>query len=51
MKHHQNEKDEFIVEDIDENFSTWLNKDYISPELRAKLSQSHVLILPYENFR
>jgi hypothetical protein len=37
--------------DSNENFYTWLSRDYITEELKTVLKNSSILIVPFENLR
>lgn len=39
------------IEKSNENFDFWINKDYINEEIRQKLKECNVLVLPDEGFR
>lgn len=39
------------VLDSNENFKTWLDRDYITEELRSELKNASILIVPFENLR
>jgi hypothetical protein len=51
MKHESGMENITITESVEESFGFWLNKPYISDELRSVLSSANVLIVPYEGFR
>ena len=40
-----------IVSESDKGFSYWVNREYISDDLRARMAGSNVLIVPFEGFR
>jgi len=42
---------DFKVSDSSENFSTWINRQYIPQDLRGTLQDVNILFVPYENFR
>jgi hypothetical protein len=42
---------ELIAVDSKENFETWINRDFITPELRLILSKASILIVPFEDLR
>ena len=46
-------KDEikFNTSQSDKGFSYWMNRPYVSENLKKKLETANVLIVPYENFR
>lgn len=39
------------VLDSNENFQTWLSRDYITEELKTVLKDASILIVPFENLR
>ncbi|NHM04322.1 hypothetical protein [Flavobacterium celericrescens] len=39
------------VLESNENFQTWLNRDYITEELKTVLNNASILIVPFENLR
>jgi hypothetical protein len=51
MSQEPNVETEFIVEDSEENFSSWINRPYVPEELRNQLVAANVLIVPREGFR
>lgn len=42
---------DFKVSDSSENFSTWINRQYIPQGLKRSLQNVNILFVPYENFR
>lgn len=51
MDHVRKDSVEFSISETSENFSYWLNRPYISEELRKELNKSTLLVVPSENFR
>ena len=51
MKHETSKEKEVVIEDTDHDFSYWLNRPYISEELRKELEKSDILIIPKEGIR
>lgn len=45
------DKADFAITDSEESFDTWLNRPYLSGELRQQLRKADVLIVPIEGFR
>lgn len=43
--------DEINIKKINESFESWLNKPYISEDLKENLSNSNLLFIPEESFR
>lgn len=39
------------INDSNETFSTWLNRDYIDKELQKELAKASILLTPFENLR
>lgn len=50
MDHDFKEADDLIIKGTTENFETWINKDFISEELRVQLRKSDILLIPVEGF-
>lgn len=42
---------ELTITDSNENFSTWLTKEFVNDELRESISKASILIVPFENLR
>lgn len=42
---------ELTITDSNENFSTWLTKEFVTDELRESISKASILIVPFENLR
>jgi len=42
---------ELTIIDTNETFESWLNKDFITEDLRKLLSNASILIVPFENLR
>lgn len=42
---------ELTITDSNENFETWLTKDFVTDELRQLVSNASILIVPFENLR
>lgn len=42
---------DFKVSDSSENFSTWINRQYIPQDLKGSLQKVNILFVPHENFR
>jgi len=51
MKHETDKPYGLVITDSSENFDTWINRGYISKELRQDLKNSNILIVPIEGFR
>ena len=51
MNHDSKEANNLVIKDTPEDFETWINKDFISPELRVQLRKSDILLIPTEGFR
>lgn len=46
MKHETKKVNEIIINDTFENFDLWINKDFISDELKAELRKADILLVP-----
>lgn len=42
---------ELAITDSNENFETWLSKDFVTDELKQLVSNASILIVPFENLR
>ena len=42
---------ELTINDTSENFETWLNKEFVTPDLKKLLSDKSILLIPFENLR
>lgn len=42
---------ELTIIDTNENFETWIAKDFVTDELRESLSKASILIVPFDNLR
>lgn len=42
---------ELTINDTNENFETWLNKEFITPDLKQLLADKSILLIPFENLR
>jgi hypothetical protein len=42
---------ELTITDSNENFGTWLTKEFVTEELRESISKAAILIVPFENLR
>ena len=42
---------ELTITDTTESFESWLNKEYVTDELRKLISDASILIVPFENLR
>tara|TARA_R110000868_G_scaffold289573_1_gene549815 strand:+ start:428 stop:1012 length:585 start_codon:yes stop_codon:yes gene_type:complete len=42
---------ELTINDTNENFETWLNKEFVTPDLKKLLSDKSILLIPFENLR
>jgi hypothetical protein len=42
---------ELTINETNENFETWLNKEFITSELKELLIQKSILLIPFENLR
>lgn len=42
---------ELTITDSNENFGTWLTKEFVTDELRESISKAAILIVPFENLR
>jgi len=51
MKHETDKPDDVLITDSSENFDTWINRKYISEELKNNLRKAHILLVPTEGFR
>ncbi len=51
MKHETDKPDNVLITDSSENFDTWINRKYISEELKNNLRKAKVLLVPTEGFR
>ena len=51
MQHESEKIDEIVVEDSAENFDTWIGRQYISADMKEKLRQVDVLLVPSEGVR
>ncbi len=45
------EKDNILITNVNDSFKMWLNKPYISKELKEDLSKANLLIIPEEKYR
>lgn len=51
MKHGTDRIDDVVITDSSENFDTWINREYISEELKSDLKKANILLVPTEGFR
>ncbi|BDA80168.1 hypothetical protein LPTSP3_g30980 [Leptospira kobayashii] len=51
MKHESTEEDKLTITESEIDFENWITKDFISPQLKSKLTESQILIVPTEGFR
>ncbi len=51
MKHEIDKLDDVVITDSSENFDTWINREYISEELKNNLRKASILLVPTEGFR
>lgn len=51
MKHEIDKLDDVLITDSSENFDTWINRKYISEELKNILRKANILLVPTEGFR
>lgn len=51
MKHETDKLDDVLITDSSENFDTWINRKYISEELKNNLKKANILLVPNEGFR
>lgn len=42
---------EITITDTKDNFESWLNKEFVTEELRKLISDASILIVPFENLR
>lgn len=42
---------EITITNTNDNFESWLNKEFVSEELRKLISNASILIVPFENLR
>lgn len=42
---------ELTITDTTDNFESWLNKEFVTDELRKLISDASILIVPFENLR
>ena len=42
---------ELTINDVEENFDSWLSKDFLNEELRETLGKVDILLVPFENLR
>lgn len=49
MDHESKDVDGWIIRDSEENFETWISKDFVSDSLRDKLKKADILIVPIES--
>jgi hypothetical protein len=42
---------DLTINDSNETFTTWLNKDFVTTELRELIADASILIVPFENLR
>ncbi|MDI9872598.1 hypothetical protein [Flectobacillus roseus] len=42
---------ELTITDTADNFESWLNKEFVTDELRKLISDASILIVPFENLR
>lgn len=42
---------ELIITDTDDTFQTWLEKEFVSEDLKKTLEKASILIVPFENLR
>lgn len=42
---------ELTITETNENFSTWLDKDFVTDDLKKLISNASILMVPYENYR
>lgn len=51
MKHETDKEASLTIDDTDESFEAWADRDYISDDLSNRLKSADVLIVPREGFR
>jgi hypothetical protein len=51
MTHEPPNETEYIVEDTNQTFSTWIDRPYIPNQIKPQLQKANVLIIPREGFR
>ena len=42
---------ELTINDSNDNFETWLNKEFVTADLKKLLTDKSILLIPYENLR
>lgn len=42
---------ELTIKDTNDNFETWLNKEFVSADLKKLLADKPILLIPFENLR
>lgn len=42
---------ELTINDTNENFETWLNKEFVTADLKKLLADKSILLIPFENLR
>jgi hypothetical protein len=42
---------ELTINETNENFETWLNREFVTPDLKNLLSDKSILLIPFENLR
>jgi hypothetical protein len=48
---HESDENYLVIKETDVNFETWVNKKFITDNIRQQLSNKDVLIVPSEGFR
>ena len=42
---------EITINDTNENFETWINKEFVTPDLKKLLNTKSILLVPFKNLR
>ena len=50
MEHESTSTDGWVINDSEENFETWVDREFISDDLRKQLRKADILIVPTESF-